>query len=416
MKLINKTIAYYLLITLPLLVVAGFISYYLIKLEVYESTDETLWKEKNNAEHFLRSKHTDQKIYLSIDSLSFIAPIPDHEKKYHYYDSSLTDNGDKINYRFLKSHITINDKTYLIKLAKPTIEEDELFESLFSMFAIILSFLLLAFFVVNWLLSKTLWKPFYATLNKLNAYDLKDHASTKFGRASVKEFEQLNSTLEQMTEKIHMDFLHQKEFTENAAHEMQTPLAVIKANLNLLMQSPNLQADDMGHLQSIDNTVKKLSSLNKALLLLAKIENHQFKDDTRVSMSATVKKVLSHFDDLIIAKHLVIETDLEQDHELQINQTLADILVTNLIQNAIRHNSIGGKIIINLKDNALLVANSGEALTIPARELFTRFKKTDASKESLGLGLSIVKCIANLYKLNITYNYHHTLHIFTLKF
>ncbi|MEO6301820.1 MAG: HAMP domain-containing sensor histidine kinase [Bacteroidia bacterium] len=416
MRLINKTILYYLLISLPLLIIAGFLSYYLIRYEVLESTDEMLWKEKINSEKMLRSQQPIQKLYLSGDKLSFIVPIPDHEKKYTYYDSVIPDKGEEINYRLLKSYITINDQTFLIKLAKPTMETNELLESLSSMFAIIFSFLLIAFFVVNWLLSKTLWKPFYKTLGKLERFNIKDHSSSHFETSSTKEFEQLNITLNQMTEKIYSDFLQQKEFTENASHEMQTPLAIIKANLSLLMQSSNLQAGDMDHLQTIDNTVKKLSSLNKALLLLAKIENQQFKEHASVSIDNIVKKILSHFEDLIIAKHIVIENTVTEDFKVNINPALADILVTNLVQNAIRHNTIGGKIIITLKNNTFIIANTGEPLNIAAKDLFTRFKKNDASKESLGLGLSIVKSITALYNYTISYNYHHSLHVFTLKF
>ena len=130
---------------------------------------------------------------------------------------------------------------------------------------------MLAFLAVNWLLSKTLWKPFYKTINTLNEYDLKNYSHSKFNTSNTREFDQLNSTLNKMTKKIYNDFLQQKEFTENASHEMQTPLAIIKANISLLMQSPNLKEEEMEQLQAIDNTTKKLASLNKALLLLVKI-------------------------------------------------------------------------------------------------------------------------------------------------
>ncbi|MBA2612668.1 MAG: HAMP domain-containing histidine kinase [Bacteroidetes bacterium] len=416
MRLINKTILYYLLISLPLLVVAGFLSYYLIRYEVRESADELLWKEKLNSEKLLRTQHPIQKLYLGSDSLSFIVPISGHEKKYTYYDSVIPEKGEEVNYRLLKSHITINNQTFLIKLAKPTMEEDELMEGLFSAFAIIFSFLILAFFAVNWLLSKTLWKPFYKTLHDLKEYDLKNYSNAKFTTSNTKEFNQLNVALNKMTEKVYHDYLQQKEFTENASHEMQTPLAIIKANINLLMQSPNLKAEEMEQLQAIDNTIKKLTSLNKALLLLAKIENHQFKENSSFTVNSIVKKVLAHFEDLLVAKHIMVDNSIAEEVFVNMNAPLAEILITNLVQNAIRHNSIGGKIIISIKDNSLIIANTGEPLRVDSKDLFVRFKKNDASKESLGLGLSIVKSIAALYNYNISYNYHNSLHIFTLNF
>ena len=147
---------------------------------------------------------------------------------------------------------------------KSTLEKEDLLESLFSSFILIIIFLILAFFIVNWWIAKKLWSPFYSTLSKLEAYDIKQHHTYGFDSSSTKEFDQLNKVLNTMTDKLYSDFLQQKEFTENASHEMQTPLAVVKANLSLLMQSPNLREEEMNHLQSIENTIKKLTALNKA--------------------------------------------------------------------------------------------------------------------------------------------------------
>jgi signal transduction histidine kinase len=416
MKLVNKTILYYTIISLPLLIIAGFISYYLIKVTVNENTDEALWKEKLRTEQLIILNPPKTKVVLSIDSLSSISPIIFQKTNFLFFDSLIYDEreDEKLNYRFLKSYYTSNHQTYLITIAKNSLEEDDLLESLFSAFAIVLIFLMLAFFVLNWFISKTLWKPFYKTLRQLNGYDLKDHAQTHFNNTSTQEFNQLNAALNQMTQKIHLDFMQQKEFTENASHEMQTPLAIIKTNLGLLMQSPRLESVEMNQLQSIDNTVKKLSSLNKALLLLSKIENQQFKDNVSVSINQVLTKTLSHFEDLIIAKHLQVETRINGDIALQINPTLMDVLMTNLIQNAIRHNSQGGKIHLQLTNSSFTISNTGQALTIKPTDLFVRFKKNDASKESLGLGLSIAQSICKVYKLSISYSYSHALHHFTL--
>lgn len=418
MKLISKTILYYLLISLPLLIIAGFLSYYLIRSEVRDGTDEMLWKEKLHSEGLIKLQPEIKKTYLSSDSLSVITPTLFHKNEDSFSDTTVFDKAEKedVNYRLLKSYSNINNKTFLINVAKPTLEENELMEGLFTAFAIIFSFLMLAFFAVNWLLSKTLWKPFYKTLEKLNHYDLKNHSTASFTSSHTKEFDQLNSALNKMTEKIYDDFLLQKEFTENASHEMQTPLAVIKANISLLMQSPNLKEEEMGQLQAIDNTTKKLASLNKALLLLAKIENNQFKENSEISIKDKLNKVLTHFEDLLMAKNITIENKIDSDLKVEMNPALAEILITNLIQNAIRHNTNGGKIILELENNSLVIANTGEPLKINATDIFTRFKKNVASKESIGLGLSIVKSIAELYNYTIHYNYKNSLHVFTLKF
>ncbi len=418
MRLISKTILYYLLISLPLLLIAGVFSYFLIKSELRDGTDESLMKEKVNAVKLIRSFKEPKNTNLSSDSLSTIKIITDIKSGDVYCDTSIYDKDEQefIGYRILKSYYTFNNTTYAIRVSKTTVEEDELMEGLLSAFGIIVGFLVFAFFIVNWLLSKTLWKPFYKTLTELNDYDIKKHERHNFETSSTKEFSQLNTALNQMTEKLYSDFVQQKEFTENAAHEMQTPLAIVKANISLLMQSPHLKEEEMNQLQTVENTIKKLSALNKTLLLLTKIENNQFQENVIVSLKETIGKVLGNYSDLIGAKKIQLEMNLESDCKINANPLLADILVSNLFQNAVRHNQEGGKIIVSIKNNQMHISNSGDPLTISKADLFTRFKKNDASKDSLGLGLSIVKSITDTYNYQIVYSYDGSFHNFIVSF
>ncbi len=418
MKLISKTILYYLLISLPLLIIAGLLSYVLIRNEVRDGTDETLLREKNNVENVLKSIQKNQIIYLSADSLSFTTPINKSNTGVSFSDSLIFDKAEmeEVNYRFLKSYYKLDNQNYLIKIAKPTFEEDELIEGLLSAFALIIGFLVVAFFIVNWLLSKTLWKPFYKTLAGLNNYDVKKHEPYIFEPASTAEFDQLNNALNKMTEKIYSDFKLQKEFTENASHEMQTPLAVVKATVSLMMQSPNLKEEEMNQLQTIENTLRKLSALNKTLILLTKIENNQFQKYETVNLKDVITKTLNNYADLIEAKNIELKSDLSKELKIEINPILADVLVSNLLQNAIRHNKEGGKISVTIKGKTLLISNSGEPLTINQEDLYVRFKKNDSSKDSLGLGLSIVKSIIDSHGYSISYGYNDLLHIFSIQF
>lgn len=420
MKLITKTLIYYLLVSLPLLVLAGVFSYYVINDELKDGMDDGLLKEAENAQQFLKNVEINQPFFLSSDSLSFITLTKKHKTKTKFFDENILDKNDDdneyVNYRGIKYYTTYNNQNYLITILKPTIEQEELMEGLFSSFEIIIAFLVLAFFIVNWLVSKTLWKPFYTTLYKLNSYDIKQHHTYQFDISSTKEFSQLNLALTAMTNKLNSDFLQQKEFTENASHEMQTPLAVVKANLSLLMQSQNIKEEEMNQLEAIDNTVKKLASLNKALILLSKIENHQFNQNISVSINDKLKSIIKHYEDLWQSKNIAVETEFDNEIIIACNPTLADVLLTNLLQNAIRHNHIDGSIYISIKGNTLIISNTGEKLSVAEDELFVRFKKNDASKESLGLGLSIVKSIALIYHINVKYQYISDKHTFTLIF
>lgn len=418
MKLISKTLVYYLLISLPLLVIAGVFSYYLIQHELRDGTDESLQKEKVYAEDLIKTFKEPHSLFLSTDSLSTVMPVKSSETNDIYSDMSIYDKTEQeyANYRVLKSYFSYNDQTYLITISKTTLEEDELMEGLFSAFGLIISFLVIGFLIVNWLLSKILWKPFYKSLYDLNSYDIKHHEQRHFETANTLEFNQLNDALNKMTEKIYTDFMQQKEFTENASHEMQTPLAVIKANLDLLIQSPHLKEEEMNHLQAIENTTKKLTSLNKALILLSKIDNHQFKENSSISLKNVIDRAICQYADVIHAKKISLDVTIDADTTINMNPALADILISNLLQNAIRHNLEGGKISIHLNQHTLSISNSGKPLTIDPKDLFVRFKKDDSSLDSLGIGLSITKSILDSYGYSISYHYFNQLHVFEIKF
>lgn len=418
MKLISKTLIYYLLVSLPLLLVAGLLSYFLIKTELRDGTDETLASDKAQAEKLIQSLNTSYPVYLSVDSLSNIKLSSGAKLKSGYSDTLVfnIEEGESVSARMLRTYFSFNGSTFQITLLKTTMEEEELLEGILATFTMIIGLLFLSFVIVNWLLSKTLWKPFYSTLSQLKKYDIKRHEQQHFNSENTIEFNQLNEALNKMTDKLYLDYIQQKEFTENASHEMQTPLAVVKANLSLLMQSPHLKEEEMNQLQTIENTVKKLSSLNKALILLSKIENNQFVDSETVSIKTIVSRVTGNFAEVIQSKSIHLNIESSEDLYVKMDPALAEILLTNLLQNAIRHNKSEGKIIIAIKHNQLEISNTGEPLNIPEEDMFIRFKKNDASKESLGLGLSIVNGITNLYGFKVSYSYADSLHRFKVDF
>ena len=172
----------------------------------------------------------------------------------------------------------------------------------------------------------------------------------------------------------------------------------------------------MNQIQGIDNTVKKLSALNKAMLLLVKIENNQFKNNEDVDVKQIIDKTLLNFENLIQAKNISIENKVLEHLTIKMNADLADVLIRNLIQNAVRHNFANGKIIVEADGKNLTISNTGSPLNISEADLFARFKKNEDSKESLGLGLAIVKSIVDVYNMDISYNYKNTLHTFIIKF
>jgi len=273
--------------------------------------------------------------------------------------------------------------------------------------------LLSGFFFINLYISKKLWAPFYSTLDKLKVYKV-DDTSVMFEKSSITEFSKLNKTLTLMTEKIHNDYISQKQFIENASHEIQTPLAVIKNKIELLIQSKTLSESDIQIIQSVYNASNKLSSLNKALLLLSKIENNQFKDIEEIQFQTLIEKIITHFEDIISLKNIRVKKNFQSSLTHKMNPLLADILISNLIQNAIRHNIEGGSITIQLSGNSIIISNTSDTSIINTNELFQRFRKSEASAESIGLGLAIVKEICDKYNIELNYTCQSSIHTIQL--
>ncbi len=315
MKLISKSILYYLIFSLPLLVIACLFSYYLIRSELRDGTDEILQREEASAEHLINSSKIMGSNILFPDSLFFIKTVPFHVNSILYADTSIYDKleNETVGYRILNSYYNYNKTTYLITISKPMLEENELMEGLISSLFVVICFLVLSFLFVNLVISKWLWKSFYNTISLLNEYDLKTNKKLSLSSSNIKEFKELNETLAKMTDKIYADFTRQKEFTENASHELQTPLAVIRSKIELLIQSDNLKENEMENIQMIEAAVNKLSSLNKALLLLVKIENHQFNELDELSLQTTMEKILSNFENLITDKKILISKEYTDD-------------------------------------------------------------------------------------------------------
>ena len=220
-----------------------------------------------------------------------------------------------------------------------------------------------------------------------------------------------------MTEKMILDYNNQKKFSENASHEFQTPLAIIKSKIDLLMQSHNLSENEYNLLGAIDDAINRLSRINKSLLLLSKIENNQFEVSQKIKIKPIIEKILLKYlnnEHFINEKELRINNAVTDTFFIQINEELGYVMVNNLIQNAIRHNKIGGELIVFNEDNAIIIGNDGDEKPLNEQLIYERFQKISNDSNSIGLGLSIVKEIAQLNAIQITYYYENGKHYFKL--
>ena len=229
-------------------------------------------------------------------------------------------------------------------------------------------------------------------IQTLEEFDVDEPSKVTFEKSSFPVFNELNEYLHELITRIRTDYQASKQFTQNASHELQTPLAIIKGHVELLLQSPNLGEKEVAAIGSILQNTNRLSKINSALILLSKIEHQRFTDTEEVDLNKVTDEVLFNFTDLLHIQRLEVRKNYAATFKHEMSAMLAEILIANLVQNAVRHNS-GGYIEIKIRDRVFKISNQGEALKSAPGHLFKRFKRQSDKEESLGLGLSIVKQI-----------------------
>lgn len=250
----------------------------------------------------------------------------------------------------------------------------------------------------------------YGILETLEEFDVDEPRKVAFEESSFPIFNEFNAYLIELIDRIRDNYQANKQFTQNASHELQTPLAVIKGHVELLLQSPRIGEKEIESLGILLQNVNRLAKLNSALILLSKIEHQRFSDTEVVDFTRVTKEVLRNFKDLINIQELEVQLDFNDSFQIEMSETLAEIMIANLVQNAIRHNVENGYIEIKIENHYFQIRNSGQLLSIPPEKLFGRFKRKSNSEQSLGLGLSIIQRICEQSGLDIKYTSEKTDH------
>ncbi len=307
--------------------------------------------------------------------------------------------------------VEIKNQFYLIIIRHSLLENDTLFTaiSLPLLLLLIISFIIL--FLITKKLNKTVWKDFENNLIEIEKFTIKNKQKLQLKSSGIDEFNRLNKTVKNLTNKLKKDYFTLKEFTENASHELQTPLSIILLNLEEILQQ-KLSEKTFKLVVSSVNAVKRLSNLNQSLILLAKIENNQYHSDNVVIINDIISEKIDEFSPFFDKKNIRIKLNLTKIFKVNADKELVRILVNNLLSNAVKHNVENGKIIININNNGFEICNTGPENSLKNENIFDRFTKENS--ESFGLGLSIVKQICESLKLIILYK-KTNLHCFLIK-
>ena len=321
-------------------------------------------------------------------------------------------------YRVLETYfIDKNGNHHKLEIRTATVEEDDFIESLLIALVILYILIIASILIINNISLKKIWKPFYSTLNYLSDYQFGQNKKLISNKTPITEFKLLDSEIAKMISRNENSVYQQKQFIENASHELQTPIAVALNQIDVLLESDDLTQKNYLEINQIRNTLKRMSTLNQSLLMLSKIENQQFKDKEEVVFNTVVKTMISDFNSILEFKSIALELIENGEFKTLINKDLAYSLLSNLIKNSIKYNINNGKIIIEIDNLSLKIKNTSKRKTpLNSEDIFRRFYKESEDHLSTGLGLSIVKTIIdNHSNMDVSYAFEDPFHIFSLK-
>ncbi|XOV91546.1 MAG: sensor histidine kinase [Bacteroidota bacterium] len=325
----------------------------------------------------------------------------------------LDDGEDR--FRGLKSFVEINGEPYILTIETNVEESDETFAAIAAVTLLFFIVLIVGFIFLNRIIAAKTWQPFYQTLKSLKSFELSRDQSLVLPSSNIHEFQELNQSLIQLVKKNIDAYQQQKSFTENASHELQTPIALLKSKLDLLIQQKNILPEISEILNSIDAPLSRLSRINKNLLVLAKVENHQYSEKEQIDLKGYLESAITLFEDYIDEKQLRLSNSIAQPIIINANSFLIETLIHNLLSNSIRHTLKDGQITVSYQEATLKISNSGKE-SLDKSKLFKRFSTTTKDKVSSGLGLAIIQEISNKYGWQVDYHFENRYHIFSISF
>lgn len=418
-KLLQKTTSSFLVYAVIILLLCAPIFYFISQwLYIYE-TDEVLLFHKGAFVHQSHKNYTEDDITAWNKYNPNVNIVPDMGVKRDSIVGKMQFDSiskEKEPFRILYTPVVINGKKYTYIEKSNMVEMEDMVLSVASLFLCIIIILLIGIIWISKTTAAKIWKPFYNTLDQIHNFEIDKNKAPQFVATDVDEFDRLNKSLERLIVKNTAIYKSQREFIENAAHELQTPLALFQSKIDTLSQFSNLSEEQSELLNSLNNDVSRMNRLNKNLLLLSKIDNDSYFEKNNISLQASLNRHLDFFIEQAESKNLSVVIENKTDILIHSNTVLLEILINNLFLNAIRHNIKGGKVMISTTSDSLIFSNTGKNVGLNSEKLFNRFSKSDPSSQGNGLGLAIVKKITELNNWTLNYSFSENQHNFTVKF
>ncbi|MCP9235910.1 HAMP domain-containing sensor histidine kinase [Lewinella sp. JB7] len=404
MKLLQRTSRYYLAFGSLAFLVTGVLLFGVLRYVINDEMDDQVADASVRLDNYLAQLPVVPDSFYQLDAVVTTRPVAAVTMPFTFSDTLMFEpiEREMEPYRTVTYDREINGQPYRITVSRLTVENEDLIEVMFFVSMAFFALFLFGFFLLTRYLSGWLWRPFYAALAQVQHFDLKSRQALVFPPSSIDEFDRLSTTLRALTAKLRRDYLALRQFTDNASHELQTPLAIMRNQVDLMLQTTDRSEEDFTRLQHLSEALERLKKLNQALLLLTRIDNEQYSGTEPIELTALLDTKLRQLAGMLDAKSLRLERDLHRTC-VRAHPVLMDVLLNNLLSNAIKHNVTGGNLGVFLKHDRLTVTNSGAPHTGQTAHLLERFTKGRADNQSLGLGLAIVAEVCERYGFALDY-------------
>jgi len=416
MKLQTQSSIYLSSFSLIVFVLIGIVLYALLRKLSNDELDAILQQEQvemlSNPELLLIANQREAP-YFSRLRATEIDKFPGNLEIFYDSVNLIKGSSEESSIRCLRFYKIVHDQPVEFVLFKSKIPSDQLVKQIILSITLIAILFLAGIFLLNKFAFRRIWRDFYNTIQALKNYGPNQKALRLPG-SRINEFLTLNEEIEKMTRRVSDAYDNLNNFTSHTTHEIQTPLAVIRTKSELLMQTSNLNEEQLQLIESIGDNSRHLSQLNRSLALLFKIDHHHYSSSGLFYPSQGISRQLDNLNDLIEQKQLKLSTRLPSDITVMMDPSLGDILVHNLVKNAIVHNQQGGILEIDLRPGRLKVINQGPELSYPTDHYFSEFVKGSDSK-GLGLGLALIRKICEVSDLSIKYTCTGGLHQFEVE-
>ncbi|WP_018628646.1 sensor histidine kinase [Niabella aurantiaca] len=315
---------------------------------------------------------------------------------------------DTITYRILTDTFTISHQTYLLEIGKKiaSIQQDSIALQRATISVLIVLTLIMA--CIQLFYTRHLLKPLGRIIRTRlikKTFPFKEPRPAL--ATSTYDFKYLDQSISQLMQQVNHAFEKEKEFTSNASHELMTPISIMQGKIENMMTDPDLPANAVLKLEDTMRIMKRLKKIVSVLLLISRIDNEQYNRNDQVTVKPMICEVLEELQHRADEKSLTIEERLLGETILyRVNKDLLFQLFYNLIHNAIRYNRLNGSVSISdaYQQNRYVISISDTGIGMDAGEserIFDRFKKNTSQREGFGLGLSIVKSIADYQGIRI---------------